>query len=95
MLLGMLFAPIGLVIPLIIRYLLFKGPLPKITAVIITALNLIVVITIGILILKGLDMSKSNSAVSIGGAISSLLAYKMLIESSEKETKNIQPTQNK
>lgn len=95
MLLGMLYAPVGLVIPVILRYLIIKKPLSKITAAIITFINLVIVVSIGIIILKSLDMGKSTSAVSIGGAISGLLAYKILIEGSEKEIENIQTTQKR
>lgn len=95
MLLGLLFAPFGLIIPAIIRFLIVKKPLSKIAAIIITFLNLIAIITVGILILQSAGMGKSSSAVSIGGAISALLAFKMMTTNSEESVQNINKIQNK
>ncbi len=81
MLIGILYAPVGLIIPALVRYLIVKKTIPTAAAGIITFLNLAAVITIGILILRSLDMSNSASGVSIGGAISAILAFKMLTDS--------------
>lgn len=91
---GLILAPFGLIIPAIIRFIV-KKPLPKTTAGIIVFLNLIVFITVGILVIYGVEAHKVTTALSIAGAISSLIAFKMLTASSEKSSENIQTTQNK
>ncbi len=90
MLLGLLFTPFGLIIPAIIRFLIVKKPLSKVVAGVITFLNLLSIIIAGVLVL-----GKSSSAVSIGGAISALLAFKMMTENSTESVQKINTTQNK
>jgi len=92
---GLLLAPFGLIIPAIIRFIVYKKPLSKFAAGIIVFLNLIAIITAGILIIHGVDERKITPALSIAGAISSLIAFKMLIKYSEDSMQNIKTNQNK
>jgi len=90
---ALLLAPFGLIIPAIIRFIIIKKPLAKFAAGIITFLNLVAFITCGILVIHGIDASRVTTALSIGGAISGLISFKMLTNNSESPTENVKESQ--
>lgn len=86
---GLILAPFALIIPAIIRFIIFKKPLSKATAGIIVFLNLIAFITVGILVIYGVEKDKITSALSIAGAVSGPIAFKLLTKNSDESAQNI------
>ena len=78
MFLGILLAPIVMILPAILRHIIIKKPISKVLAGLIVAINAILMITIFVVVLRHFGYVPSKNILPAAAAFGSIWSYQML-----------------